>query len=195
MISKPYPTLPATFVVFALALAGGPATAAGPFYLSGAVGNTDAGFDASSAIDQLVDGEDNSWSVGVGFKLGERLVFEGVYHDFGEFLATQTCPSEACLALFAPLTVDSTALTISFLPHLPITDEFALYGRLGLASWETDISEALDGLPPVRDLSGEDLVYGAGLRMQLIGPLGAFVEYTRVADVFDTLRLGATFGY
>ena len=43
--------------------------------------------------------------------------------------------------------------------------------------------------------SEEDLIYGAGLRLEIPGPIDAFAEYERIGDVFDTVAIGATWGF
>ena len=51
-----------------------------------------------------------------------------------------------------------------------------------------DVAAICAGLPVqfgsrfLEEFSGEDLVYGAGLRLEIPGPVGAFAEYERIAD-------------
>ncbi len=91
---------------------------------------------------------------------------------------------------------DSTAISVTVLPHLPINERFSLYGKLGFVSWESDVSAIEDaGESFLEDFDDEDLVYGVGLRFQVLGPLGVFAEYESIADTFETVSLGATFGF
>jgi hypothetical protein len=188
----------ASLAIISLALFALPATpvmADGLFYLSGKIGTTSVNADIEESFDILLEGDDEGGAVGVGFKLGDRLVFELAYHDFGAVTGFGT-PCIECLALVAPLEGDTTAISLSFLPHFPITDRFLLFGKIGVISWETSLDEVSDGIEQAfADHSEEDLVYGAGLRYLLPGPFGVFAEFERFADSFETVSLGATLGF
>ena len=146
---------------------------------------------------RLIDGDDTGWGLGVGLRLGRYLAFQAEYLDLGSSSGTGSCSIEdLCIALVIPVEVDSTAITVTVLPHLPLSKRFSLYGKLGFVSWESDVSAIEDaGESFVEDFDDEDIVYGAGLRYQLLGPLGVFAEYERIADTFETVSLGATYGF
>lgn len=172
-----------------------PAVADGLFYLSGKIGTTSVDADVEESFQLILDGEDEGGAIGVGLKLGKHFVFELAYHDFGTVpgFASQ-CPE--CLALTAPLEGDTTAVSLTFLPHLSITDRFLAYGKIGVISWETSIDEIGSGLGDAfENYTDEDLVYGVGLRYLLPGPLGVFAEFESFADSFETVSLGATLGF
>ncbi len=183
----------------ALASLASPAHAENPIYLAGKLGSTtmDTGF--GDTFRQVVDGDDNSWAFGVGLRLGDYLVFQAEYQDFGSVPgAGSPCSDDAevCIDVVVPVEADSTAISVAVLPHLPLTDRFFVYGKLGFVSWESDVSEVREtGNRFINDFKDEDLVYGAGVRLVLPGPFGAFAEYERIADLFDTVALGATFGF
>ena len=80
------------------------------------------------------------------------------------------------------------------LPHWPITKNVSLYGRLGIARWESDVSEAFGGLS-IDKLDDEELIFGAGVRFAILGPVGAFAEVSRIADTFEIVSIGATLGF
>ena len=176
------------------------AAADNPFYLTGRLGSTSVDADLGNAFRQVLDGDDNSLALGLGFRLGKYMAFQAEWHDLGEVPgAGSPCPDDLvnCIELLVPIEADSSAVSVSFLPHLPFAGErFFLYGKLGFVSWESDVSEALDaGSRFIDDFGDEDLVWGLGFRVMLPGPFAAFAEYESIADSFETVSLGATFGF
>ena len=99
-----------------------------------------------------------------------------------------------CAALVAPSLVDSTAITVSVLPHWPLTEHFSIYGRFGITTWEGDITETFSNDNP-RTIDAEEFIFGIGIRIAVLGPLGVFAEVSRIADTFETVSLGATLGF
>jgi hypothetical protein len=172
-----------------------PLLADGLFYIGGKVGATSVDADIEESFELILDGDDDGLAAALGLRLGNHLAFELAYHDFGSVPAfAAQCPE--CLALSAPLEGDTTAVSLTFLPHLPITDSFLAYGKIGIMSWETSVDEIGSGLENAfEDYSDEDLVYGVGLRYLLPGPLGVFAEFESFADSFETVSLGATLGF
>jgi len=171
------------------------AAADGFFYLTGKLSSTSVDADLEESFELILDGDDEGAAFGLGFRLGDYLAVELAYHDFGTVNGfASACPE--CLALTAPLGADTTAVSFSALPHLPITENLFAFGKLGVISWETSISDIAPGLENAfEDYSDEDLVYGLGLRYLLPGPLGVFAEFERFADSFETVSLGATLGF
>ncbi|MFQ5526405.1 MAG: outer membrane beta-barrel protein [Thermoanaerobaculia bacterium] len=170
--------------------------ATGPFYVTGAIANASTDLDVEADFQRLIDDDDEGWSLGIGFHISKNLAVEGLYQDFGTAFEPSGCtPDMFCVAsLVAPAKADSTAFSVSVLPHWPITESFAVYGRVGIASWESDVSEAFSDFQ-LRSVDDEDLIYGAGVRLTIAGPFGAFAELSRVADSFETVALGGTWGF
>lgn len=182
--------------VFLAAAIAAPATAAGPLYLTGAVLNTSTDIDVQNDFGRLFKDDDEGWSLGVGFHIGDYLAIEGTYHDLGTAREDSICdqPDVACIQLVAPSSVDSTAVAISVLPHWPVTEHFSIYGRVGIATWESDIRESFAGTS-LKNIDEEEFIFGVGVRLEIVGPFGAFAEYSRIADTFETVSLGATLGF
>jgi hypothetical protein len=181
-------------ILIALALTVAPSSAAladGLFYLTGKIGTTSVDADIEESFNLILDGEDEGAALGLGFRFGNHLAFELAYHDFGSVPGFASACSR-CLAPTAPLEGDTTAISLAVLPHLPVTENFFVYGKLGIISWETSLSRLEDTLD---DYTDEDLVYGIGLRYLIPGPLGVFAEFEQFADSFETVSLGATLGF
>ncbi len=185
-------------LILALAAIAPAAEAGNPLYLTAKAGNTSVDIDPGSSFRQLIDGDDNSWSLGLGLRLGRHLAFQAEYLEFGQVPGRSRCPErlEVCIALLVPIEAESTAVAVSVLPQLPVTDRFSVYGKVGVVSRETDIFTVTDaGKSFIDDFEDEDLVYGAGVRVLLPGPFGLFAEYERLGDNIDTVAFGATLGY
>lgn len=184
----------------ALAALASAAAAENPFYLTARLGNTSFDADVSAAFGQVIDGDDNSLALGLGFRLGKFMAFQAEWHDLGEVPgAGVPCNPEdliLCADLTVPVEADSSAVSVSFLPHLPLGGErFFLYGKIGIVSWESDLSAAVEAGGRLGDVSDEELVYGVGFRVMLPGPFAAFAEFETFADTFETVSLGATLGF
>ena len=169
-----------------------PALAENPIFLTGKLGNTSFDADPGSDIQQIFDGDDNSWTFGLGLRFGDYLVFQAEYHDFGSVPGLGApCPVDTPDCLTIPIEADSSAVSVSFLPHWPLSERVFLFGKIGFVSWESDISAALDsGSEFLEDFDDEELLYGAGVRVMLPGPFAAFAEFEKISDTFETIALG-----
>ncbi len=185
-------------VLLALALAASAASAGNPFYLTGKLGYTSLDADLGDDFRAILDDNDNSWSLGLGFRLGDYLAFQAEYHELGTAAGVgSTCGvEELCGQVLVPLEADSTTYSVSVLPQLPIGKRFFVYGKFGFVSWESDVSEISDAADRfVDEYQSEDLIYGAGVRLLFPGPFGAFAEYESIAGDFETVSLGVTLGF
>lgn len=174
-----------------------PAAEAGGLYFLGKLGSTDTKVDVGSGFTRVLDGDDNSASFGLGLRFGAWAV-QAEYQDLGQVpgVGSSCLPEDLCIALALPVEADSSAISVSVLPHVKLTRRLLGYLKLGFVSWDTDISAVEDvGSRFLEEFSGDDLVYGAGLRLEIPGPVGAFAEYERIADAFDTVAIGATWGF
>ena len=143
-----------------LCLAGGTAHAVDRgFYLGGALGQSESGVRSGNI--NFTD-RDVGYKLIAGFRPLKLLAVEFNYVDLGS--------SSAGGAQAKTKAVDGFVL--GFLP-LPVVD---IYGKLGLASWQTDASaQALSW-----HRSGSDLALGAGIQLHFDG-LAARLEY----EAFD----------
>lgn len=167
---------------------------ASPIYLTGSIANASTDLDVVADFERLIDDDDEGWSLGVGFHLGRFLAIEGAYHDYGTAIEPSSCTPDMLCIQVAPAQSDSTAVAVSVLPHWPLNDNVSIYGRFGVASWESDVSEAFSDLK-LGSAEDEEAIYGAGVRLVFAGPFGAFAEVSRVGDTFETVSIGATWGF
>ena len=187
-----------TAILFLALAALASAAAANPFYFTGKLGNSTLDDDLRGSLSQIIDGNDTGWGLGLGFRFGRYLAFQAEYQELGNATgAGGPCSEEdLCIALVVPLETDSSAVTVTVLPHLWLTKRLAVYGKLGFVSWQTDVSEISDAADRfIEDFNDQDLVFGAGVRFQLPGPFGVYAEYESIASRFEAVSLGATFGF
>jgi hypothetical protein len=118
-----YGILISTLCIILAALAATPASAENPFYLLGKIGDTSTDDDLGERFSKVIDGDDNSWSLGLGLRLGRFLVFQAEYHELGEAPGRGSpCPDseENCIEILVPLAAESTALSVTFLRRPPL---------------------------------------------------------------------------
>ena len=188
----------ATLLLGLSALVAAPAAEAGGLYLVGKLGSSDISVDPELGFSQILDGDDNSASYGFGYRLGGRNSIQAEFHDLGTVEFQSVCGVEEpdCIPQVLPVEAEGSAVSLSLLSHLLLTKRIRGYVKLGVISWDSDISAVGDLAGDfINQTSAEDLIYGAGLRVDLPGPVDAFAEYERIADIFDTVAIGATWGF
>ena len=119
-----------------------PALALNPFYLNAKIGNASLDSSFGDRFEQVLDGDDEAWAAGLGYRFGRHLAFELEYHDLGSVPGIGSpCPqnAEVCAALTVPIEADSSATTLTAQLGWPFLGQrFALYGKLGVVAWQSD---------------------------------------------------------
>jgi Outer membrane protein beta-barrel domain len=144
------------------------------FYAGAGIGQAsleadDVGFDAN----------DTAFKVFGGYSFNDHFAVELTYLDGG-------APDESFdFGIGTPVTVeaDITAFGVSAVGRLPINDTFAIFGKLGYASYDVELTGRAGGFSTTEDASDEDLSYGIGLALSF-GAFGLRAEYEAV-DVSD----------
>ncbi len=176
----------------ALALLSENAVAQSSFYVFGAFGNTDS--DVALGGLNRVDDDNSSYALGAGYAFTRNVSLEGAYQDFGSHNGETDCPPDfACVALVVPLLTkaDLTAYSLSVIGSIPLTDTLDVFAQVGIASWDVNYK----GISSVFDTSGEDLLYGAGLRWTIVDNWKFLVEYKKVDLGFDTAGIGVSYHF
>jgi len=145
------------------------------------------------------DDRETGWRVFAGVDLGRYLAIELGYADFGE--ATFRAQSDGSGSVFAagPVTESVTleAFDLALLGKLPLTEELALFGKVGVFQWEStyDASATFQCCGPLAFGQSDDhtdLSYGAGVQYDGFRPLRVVAEYIE-ADFSDKSPTGPTF--
>jgi hypothetical protein len=176
----------------ALALVAWPAGAAHASYDTGWF--VEAGIrhiESSRAVsDFVVDDEETGWSLGVGYAFTGNFALQADYLDLGrDHFATDCPPPRACLVETTDL-VDITGYAVSVVGRWSINELFDVYGKVGVAGWDSDFHQE-----PL-DQSGENLLLGIGCGFNLSPHWRLALQYEDFGfDVeSSTLSLSHRFG-
>jgi hypothetical protein len=192
-----------TVAVALLAMAAGPALAqddddrAGRnlegFYLGGGIGDFSSSVDEINSLDSIDDAGidfsdgDNATKVFAGWHFNRFFAVQADFVDFGESSGAVT-PSVSG-------TSDVQGLAPSIVGTLPI-GPIELFARVGVMFYEVDLN--LTGGRFV-DESGEDLVYSAGIGIDVLDRLNLRLEYEEIdiaeLDEADALWLNAAWKF
>ena len=177
-------------ILVVLALAAHVARAQDGFYLMGALGSSDSSVNLGGI--NRVDGNDDSYAVGVGYAFSNNFSIEAGYHGFGTQNAQTNCPPGfACILIPLRTEADVTGISLSLIGSIPVSDRFDVYGKIGLLSWDIDFS----GISSAFNDSGEDLLYGVGLTWSMDERWKLFLEYSRVDLDVDAGNVGVRFSF
>jgi OOP family OmpA-OmpF porin len=178
--------------VLMLAMLSDTAIAQSDFYVFGTFGNANS--DISFNAQNRIDGDSDSYALGAGYAVNRYFSLEAAYQSFGSQNATTDCPPGfACAGLVLPLqtTADLTAYSLSVIGSIPLTDRFDVFGKVGIASWDVDYKDISSAF----DTSGEDLIYGAGLRWSIDDHWKVFAQYVKVELDLDTAGIGVSYHF
>lgn len=177
-------------MVLIVALFSEVAAAQSGLYVYGAFGNTDSEV-ALGGLNRVVD-DNGSFAFGAGYAFNRNISLEGAYLDFGSHHGETDCPPGfTCLVVPVSAEADLTGISLSLIGSLELTARLDVYGKVGFVSWDidfTDISSAFNA-------SGEDLLFGAGLRWSIDDHWKVFAEYGKVELDLNTASIGVRYHF
>jgi OOP family OmpA-OmpF porin len=163
------------------------------FYLGGGVGDFSSAVDEINNLDDVDDvgidfsDGDNATKVFAGWNFNRFFAVQGDFVDFGE--------ASGFVSTSARGTSDVQGLAPSIVGTLPI-GPIELFGRVGIMFYDVDLN--LTG-GRVIDESGEDLVWSAGLGIDVLDRLNLRLEYEEIdiaeLDEADALWLTAAWKF
>lgn len=165
-----------TAAVLACGLFGGISSAAyagsdSGIYIGGSLGSASIDYEDTNFE---FDESDTGYKIFTGYNFGLvptlNIAAEVAYVDFGE--------QETEVASFTDVSANFDTLTLTGIVGFD-TGPIGLFGKLGFASWDGDVSALSDSVSTSD--SGTDPVYGIGAKVQL-GSLAVRTEY----EIFDT---------
>jgi OOP family OmpA-OmpF porin len=118
----------------------------------------------------LTDDKDNVWKLFAGYQFNRYIAIEGGYADIGKFSAS--IPSGSA-------SFDTKLLQVSAVGSLPLTTQWALTGKLGMARTDTDISGNVGGTPVASSDRDTNPTYGVGVRYDFNRTFGLRGEWER----------------
>jgi OOP family OmpA-OmpF porin len=187
----------AVLVVGALVVvlaAAGPASAKNGFYVGGSFGQTSLKInDLEIDLDEFdYKADTTSYKIIAGYRFMGFLAVEGSYVDFGNFKDGTQGDGD-------PVSLETKlkgfdAFGMGMLP-LGIADIFV---KVGVVSWDADITQAIGDITNFGSDSGTDMVYGLGAQVRFKGlAVRGEIEYFDIpeADSIYLISLGATFTF
>ena len=127
------------------------ASAESGFYMGASIGTSDLNEDFDGLT---IDTDATAFRVIAGWRFNEYFAIEGGYHDFGDFEQTVDINGTPATA-----SLSADGFTFGIAGALPLSEKFALTGRLGMFFW--------DGAAEINNVSqaspeDSNLYYGAG---------------------------------
>lgn len=176
-------------VLFTTFLAG-TAAAQSNAYVFGAIG--DASSDVALGGLNRVDDDNNSLKVGLGYAFLPNMSVELAYQDFSRHDGETDCPPGfACLVIPVSARADLTGISLAAVGSVPLSDSLSVYGKIGIFSWDVEF----EGISSAFDDSGEDLLYGAGLKWSIDDRWSIFGEYEGVDLDLDIIQIGVSLNF
>ena len=186
-----------TLVLGALAVAlavAGPVSAKNGFYLGASLGQASLKIDDLELELEAFDYKDDttSYKIIAGYRFMGFLAVEGSFVDFGNFKDGTQGEGE-------PVSLETKlkgfdAFAMGMLP-LGIAD---LFVKVGVVSWDADITRAIGEITSFGSDNGTDMVYGLGAQVRFKGlAVRGEVEYFDIAEADSVylISLGATFTF
>jgi OOP family OmpA-OmpF porin len=143
-----------------------------------------------------LDEDDWGWKVFGGYRFHENFSLEAFYADFGEAeLDLNTGDTLEGMVATAPIDMDVSAKSFGAAAVLlfPVSDEFDLYGKLGVHRWDLDASANSAGITYDEDDDGVDAFVGLGASFAPTEDVSIRLEYERYffdGDDLDAATLG-----
>lgn len=172
------------------------------FYVFGDVGQGKMEVDASN--DFTFSKTDTTFSLGAGYNFNKFVAIEVGYRDLGE-IKDRGLYFDGVDDYTYTSKLSATAIQASVIGKLPISDDFNLFGRVGIASIDADYrgtASYADGNNPDPDTSSESktrALVGVGASYALTPQIALRAEYNQYAKWDDTklsaLTIGATYNF
>jgi len=154
------------------------------WYIGGSYGMTTFDIDTAGITNPSVDDSDSGFKIFGGFQFTKHWGAEVGYVDFGK--------AGVSGSIFGiPFTGDAsvTAFTFAGTGTLPLGENFALLGKVGLANWDAKVNVSTGfGVGSDSD-SGTDIFYGVGLRYSFNKNIGVQVEFETFSAEDDSVNM------
>ena len=147
------------------------------FYVGAGFGTTE--ISEESIEDFTADDSDTGLKVFGGYSFNEYFAIEASYFDLGE--ASGTIEDD----FFGDFdfAVGVTGMSAAAVGRIPVAEMFALFGKVGFASYDLEFDVTLDDISGSESESESDMVYGGGAALSF-GAFEVRAEY-EVLNVED----------
>jgi OmpA-OmpF porin, OOP family len=147
--------------------------------------------EASVEVDDVdFDGSDTSFKVFGGYSFNQHFALELAYFDGGN--ADERIGAGV-------VGVELSGLNASAVGRLPVGENFSLFGKVGFASYDAEVTARVNGQTLfAEDGSDEDLSYGVGGEFRFGPSFGLRAEYEMVdasGAEFTLMSIGGSFRF
>ncbi|MFO1390530.1 porin [Cellvibrio sp.] len=173
------------------------------FYVFGDVGQGKMEVDASG--DFTLSKTDTTFSLGAGYNVNQFFAVEVAYRDLGQIKDSGMDVDDLGDSYLYSEKLSATALQASVVGKLPISEDFNIFGRVGVASIDADYKITAsypDGNnpAPIKDSESKTrALVGVGASYALTPQIALRAEYNQYAKWDDTklsaLTIGATYNF
>lgn len=156
------------------------------FYAGLSFGQSSLDLDCSGV--PQCDDSDSAWRILGGYRFNRNLAAELGYINFGEFVFGDGGANS--------VSVEATGFELVAVGMWPVSNEFSVYGKIGLFRWDTDATGTGVFAGSVSD-SGTDLTFGAGVQYDFTKQFGVRGEWQRYSadDDVDVFSIGVVFRF
>src|SRR6266446_8549623 len=126
--------------------------------------------------------KDTAWKIFGGYQFNRNFAGEFGYTDLGKTTLSITG--------FGSASIGAKGFELSGVGTLPVSQQFSVYGRLGLFHWDVDFKDGT-GLVGSASASGTDLTYGFGASFSFTKNAALRLEWQKYQDVGDTNSTGS----
>lgn len=163
------------------------AYADGGFYIGASIGSAELSDDFDGLT---IDSDATSYRILGGWRFNENFSVEAGYHDFGDFeqqIDINGAPASVSLS--------ADGFTIGIAGALPVSDRFALQGRMGMFFWDgnAEINNVSEARP-----EDNNLYYGAGASYAVTDRFSVLADWSRYdleETESDVLSVGFQFQF
>jgi len=192
-----------SFIVLALCLTlsstsvlAEPETAAPPVYVAFSIGTSFVEEDNVGLDGEDFDDDDFGFKFAVGYRLHKYVAVELSYLDFGETEDDFFVP-DAGGDINLESDIKAAAAHAVFI--LPLSKQFELMAKAGVARWDVEAEASLGAVSASDDEEGTDFAWGVGASYALNQNFALRLEYDRVeietVDRADLLTIGFKAGF
>jgi len=126
--------------------------------------------------------KDTAWKIFGGYQFNRNFAGEFGYTDLGK--------TTLSISGFGSASIGARGFELSGVGMLPVSQQFSVYGRLGLFHWDVDFKDGT-GLVGSASASGTDLTYGLGASFSFTKNSALRLEWQKYQDVGDTNSTGS----
>jgi OmpA-OmpF porin, OOP family len=155
-------------------------------FVGGSLGQSDIDEEITAGLidSGTVDAKDTGWKIFGGYMFNRHVGVEAAYLNLGEVSYSGTFGG-------LPVTggkVELTGFNIAALGSYPISEQFSVFGKLGLFIWDAEASDTTGGALFSATADGTDLSFGVGVSYNFTRNLGLRAEW----EMFKTDEADAT---